>query len=94
VGCAGGESAVDDELGPRRIARFIAGEEQNEPRDLDRVGRATERDLQVVRIEAFVIGVLINPGWRELTRTRACAFSTATDFVKPRTVRRRSVAPP
>src|SRR6202171_5772023 len=38
------QAAVDDQLAARRIRGFVAGQEQHEVGDLDRIGRAPERD--------------------------------------------------
>ena len=80
-----GAAAVDDELRTRRIAGLVAGQVDHEVGDLLGLGRTAQRGWKMSSGTHSVIGVLIKPGWIELTRIPLGPNSRAVDFVSPLT---------
>ena len=77
--------AVDDELRTSRVAGLVAGQVDDEAGDFPGLGARPSAVWKMSSGTHSVIGVLINPGWIELTRIPLGPNSSAVDFVSPRT---------
>ena len=77
--------AVDDELRTSRVAGLVADQLDDEAGNFSGLGGTPQCGLEESSGTHSVIGVLINPGWTELTRIPLGPNSKAVDFVRPRT---------